>query len=117
MARSTPEAVTIKSCIQHCTECHGACLETVRHCLKACGEPIEPTHVRLLLDCAQICQTGADYMLRGSDLHPLTCDVCAEVCELCAAECMKHAACDEQMRVCAQACQRCAESCEQIADG
>ena len=29
--------------------------------------------VRLLLDCAEICRTSADFMIRGSELHPHIC--------------------------------------------
>jgi hypothetical protein len=31
----------------------------------------------LLLDCAEICQTAANFMLRNSELHSRTCAVCA----------------------------------------
>jgi hypothetical protein len=73
-------------------------------------------HVRLLLDCAEICHTSADFMLRGSDLHPLTCGVCAQVCERCADECERLGATDPAMKRCAEACRRCAESCRDCAE-
>jgi hypothetical protein len=67
-----------------------------------------------LLDCASICHTSADFMLRGSDLHRPTCGVCAEVCQRCAESCERMAE-DELDRRCAEVCRRCAESCRQMA--
>ena len=36
-------------------------------------------HIRLLMDCAQLCTTSADYMARGSSFHDRTCGLCSEV--------------------------------------
>ncbi len=104
----------MQQCIQNCTECHRICLETVQHCLQMGGKHAEAAHIRLLLDCAQICATSADFMIRGSDLHPRTCGVCAEVCVRCAEECERIADGDEMMLRCAEVCRRCAESCRQM---
>ncbi len=104
----------MEECIQACTNCHHICLETISHCLQMGGKHAESNHIRLLLDCAQICQTSADFMLRGSDLHPRTCGVCAEVCERCADDCERVDPNDTQMRACADVCRRCAASCRQM---
>jgi hypothetical protein len=104
----------MQECIDNCTECHAVCTETVMHCLRKGGEHAAPPHVRLLLDCADICRTSADFMLRRSELHTRTCGVCAEVCERCAEECERMAD-DEQMRRCAETCRRCADSCRRMA--
>jgi hypothetical protein len=90
--------------------CHGTCVETVDHCLQKGGRHAEAHHIRVLLDCAQICATSADFMLRGSEMHGSTCGVCAEACERCAADCERLAD-DDMMRRCAETCRRCAESC------
>jgi hypothetical protein len=102
----------MRDCIQECQSCQAVCLETVTHCLHAGGKHAEENHIRLLLDCAEICRTSADFMLRGSDLHPLTCGVCAEVCERCAADCDQFA--EDFVKRCAEACRRCAESCRRM---
>ena len=68
----------------------------------------------MLLDCAEICQTSANFMLRMSDLHGLTCGVCAEVCERCAEDCERFVD-DIMMQACAQACRHCAASCREMA--
>ena len=104
----------MQECIDNCTSCHATCMETLSHCLEKGGKHAEPSHIRLLADCAQICATSADFMLRGSDLHRLTCGVCAEVCRRCAEACDRLAD-DEIMRRCAEECRRCAESCRKMA--
>jgi hypothetical protein len=70
--------------------------------------------VRLLLDCAEICQTSANFMLRESDLHGVTCRASADECEACAQACAKFEG-DEIMQACAETCRGCAESCREMA--
>src|SRR5690242_11551329 len=68
------------ACIEVCLDCHKACLQTIPYCLQHGGMHAEPNHIRVMMDCAEMCQTSANFMLRGSDLHSRTCGVCAEVC-------------------------------------
>ncbi len=104
----------LQSCIALCGECHEVCLQTVTHCLDKGGRHAEAGHIRLLLDCAEICATSANFMLRGSDLHAATCGACAEVCDRCAEDCRRFGD-DEVMRHCAELCVRCAELCHEMA--
>lgn len=104
----------MQRCIDDCVECHAMCLESVPHCLELGGQHAAPPHIKTLLDCAQICQTSADSMIRGSDRHHRTCAVCAEVCQECADDCERLGD-DQMMRECADMCRRCAESCRQMA--
>jgi hypothetical protein len=101
-------------CIDECTDCHRICVSTARHCLEQGGEHAAPGHITVLLDCAAICQTSADFMIRGSDLHGRVCAICAEACNLCAESCEAFGE-DKLMQECAEACRRCARSCEQMA--
>ncbi len=101
-------------CIQECLSCHSICLQTVAYCLSMGGKHADPGHIGLLLDCAQSCQTSADFMLRGSPLHARACGFCAEVCEQCAQSCEQMGD-DAQMKACAAECRRCAESCRRMA--
>lgn len=82
-----------------------------RHCLQLGGKHVEPAHLQLMADCAQICRTSADFMLRGSPRHALTCRACAEICEACADDCERIG----DMADCVQACRRCAEACREMA--
>jgi hypothetical protein len=105
----------MRECISNCTECHAICTETAQHCLGMGGAHAAPEHIGLLLDCAQICATSADFMLRGSALHSRTSGVCAEACQRCAEDCERLAEGDETMLRCAELCRRCAESCRRMA--
>lgn len=107
-------ATKMQQCIDECLGCHRVCLETTAHCLRQGGRHAEASHIGLLQDCAQICQTSADFMLRGSELHARTCGVCAEVCERCAESCARLGG-DTQMKACEDACRRCAASCREMA--
>jgi hypothetical protein len=108
-------AANMDECIRNCTECHIICLKTVTHCLGVGGKHADQEHIRMLLDCAQICATSADFMTRGSPLHRLTCGVCAEICQKCADDCDRMAKGDQQMLQCVEMCRRCAASCRDMA--
>jgi hypothetical protein len=104
----------MRACIQECNRCHETCEETVLHCLEMGGQHAEPNHIRTMLDCAQICKTSADFMLRMSKFHGEICGVCADVCERCEAECERFKD-DQMMQRCADACQSCARLCHEMA--
>jgi len=104
----------IERCIALCQECHEVCLQTVTHCLEKGGQHAEAAHIRMLLDCAEICATSANFMIRGSELHMETCRACSEVCQRCASDCQRLGN-DPKMQECADVCLRCAESCAQMA--
>jgi hypothetical protein len=84
------------------------------HCVEQGNRHVQPAHIRLLLDCIDICQTSVAFMLRGSDLHQSTCATCADVCDWCAGDCERLAD-DEQMRTCAAICHECARICRAMA--
>jgi hypothetical protein len=104
----------MQRCLQNCTNCHMTCLQTSAYCLSKGGKHAEPAHIRLLLDCADICRTSADFMLRGSQYHNRVCGTCAEVCSACAKDCEQMGD-DQTMQACADMCRRCADSCRQMA--
>ena len=106
----------LEQCIENCTRCHRICLETAALHFRGEGGPGQTpeSHIRLLLDCAEICQTSANFMIRGSDLHARTCAACAEVCERCADECDKHGE-DPHLAACAEICRACARTCREMA--
>ena len=105
----------VRECIDNCTSCHAICIETLSHCLAVGDKHAASEHIRLLQDCAQICTTSADFMLRISEYHPQTCGVCADLCEACADSCESMAEGDELMQQCADICRKCAESCRSMA--
>lgn len=75
------------------------------------GMELDPVHLRLLLDCAQMCETAADFMSRNSPYHLYLCEVCAAICEACAESC----ALAGEMEECAAICQECIGVCRALA--
>jgi hypothetical protein len=117
MSTIEPVASTeqMQDCIQQCLTCQRVCLETLAYCLDKAGPHAETAHIRLLLDCADICQTSANFMMRGSELHILTCEVCADICAECADDCESFEG-DPRMRECERMCRACADSCQALAE-
>lgn len=103
--RSAEEA----QCIEVCVNCHAQCLETaVVYCLQEGGEHARQSHMRLMLDCAAMCSSAADFGLRASPYFKSVCAVCAQICDDCAESCR---ALGEGMKACADTCQECAQAC------
>lgn len=108
-----PGMQDMQACIEACNRCHQVCLQTAMNfCLSQGGNHVEPSHFRLMMNCATICETSANFMLSGSDYHQRVCGVCAEICEACAADCESLGDMDD----CVEACRSCAASCRQMAE-
>lgn len=112
---STPHGVAdspMKDAIEACLACHAMCVRTAMvYCLERGGRHVEPGHFRSMLNCAELCQTSANFMLSDSPLHGQVCAVCAEACEACAQSCEALG----DMRECAEECRNCAKSCRSMA--
>lgn len=103
----------VKECIDACTKCANVCQETIDYCLKQGGDHVAESHIKLLLDCAEICRVCDDFLLRRSQQATGVCRVCAEVCDACATSCSSFKG-DSQMEKCAEMCTKCAESCREM---
>lgn len=112
MAHLESNAV-MQSCVDACQSCHATCLETIAHCLSIGGEHAAADHIRTMSDCAQICATSADFMLRGSSSHADVCGICADICDACAESCAALEG--AEMKRCADQCRSCAASCREMA--
>lgn len=112
---STTTYGDMRSYIDTCLECYRACVSTAQHCLDLGGKHAERSHITLLLDCGEICQTSAAFMLRASDHHGAVCGVCADVCRHCATSCESLGASDPVMQQCAEICRHCERSCRAMA--
>ena len=104
----------IQQCIENCSECHQLCLATVYHCMELGGQHALPAQITLLLDCAESCQTNANFLLRNSELQGLTCAMCADACTRCAQACERLANNDRQLLDCAKICRCCANTCDRM---
>lgn len=103
---------SMQDAIKACLDCHSLCLQmAMSYCLERGGRHVGQQHLRLMLNCAELCQTSANFMLSGSSLHGRVCAVCAEACEACANSCEQVG----EMRECVAECQRCAKSCRAMA--
>jgi hypothetical protein len=105
----------MQSCIELCLDCHRTCLETAAYSLDQGPEHADPAFIRMLQDCADFCQTSADFMIRGSYLYSNVCSVCSIICEEAASDCDDHGD-DPTIKECAEICRRCADSCREMAD-
>lgn len=93
-------------------QCHTNCRAmALVHCLETGGEHARPQHLRLMIDCAEICAVTADLIAHKSQFHTQACALCVEVCETCAEDCDKLG----QMEECAAACSDCAKLCREMA--
>ena len=105
----------MQRCIQLCRDCHTICTQTIAHCLKLGGRHAAPDHIRLFVDCAQMCATAADYMVRESPFHDRICRVCSDLCKQCGKDCEQVAGDDKMVKQCIDMCRKCADSCERMA--
>ncbi len=106
-------AADLAACIESCNRAHGVALGmAMNHCLETGGDHVAPKHFRLMADCAAMCATTADFMLRGSEFHGASCALCADVCEACAASCAGL----DGMEPCVEACHACAAQCRAMAN-
>ena len=103
----------MRECLQNCTDCHYVCLRTA-----VSGDvvgKISAEDLKLLLNCAEMCRTSADFIDTESAFHKKTCGLCSEICEASAAMCERSNI--EIMRQCAQTCRKSADSCRRMAQG
>ncbi|HEY1962947.1 MAG TPA: four-helix bundle copper-binding protein [Rhizomicrobium sp.] len=101
-----------QDCVEAALQCHKTCLGmAMTHCLDEGGEHVTPRHFRLMIDCAAICATAADFIMHKSQFHRQLCALCAEVCNACAEDCAKL----DGMEECVEACRRCYQACREMA--
>jgi hypothetical protein len=103
----------MQRCIEECERCHDLCVQAIAHCLRKGGRLAEASHITTLLDCADMCATSVNFMLRESARHRRTCELCAEVCDASAKSCGGFHD-DDEMRRCEAECHRSAELCREM---
>jgi hypothetical protein len=102
----------VRRCIDACLNASATCDEALARC--RAGHYAGGSLLRDLMDCALLCRTAADLMLRGSGLHRDACAVAADACDFCADSVARLPA-DDVLRRCVDATRRCAAACRQIA--
>lgn len=106
-----PKTQTAESADDPMTACAKVCHETVTYCLEQGGEHAEAPHIKVMMDCADICTWTATLEHRRSDFLDQAMRLCAEACKACAESCETFED-DETMQACAEACRECQEHCE-----
>lgn len=92
-------------CAENCYQCYRNCLDELhcekkKHCLK------------LLMDCAMICELTATMVALSSEFLRDQIRLCARVCERCKEECEQEA--EMYCKTCAEACTRCFHECNHV---
>jgi hypothetical protein len=103
----------LENCVQNCSDCHKICTFTVLYCLQTGGTHAEEPHIRLMLDCADICHLAVSLMLRNSQFVRQSCELCSEACRRCGESCGRFKD-DEQMEACGNVCLTAAQSCQEM---
>ncbi len=104
----------MEEAIRNSLDCYRICEETIAYCLKMGGRYVEPDHVQIVVDCAQMCNLHASFMIRNSNFAGRTAELCADICEKCAASCEAVDPEDTQLKTCAEMCRKCAASCRKV---
>lgn len=90
-------------------ECTKACYNCFIKCLEEKDTPIMAACIKINVDCAQICQTTAAFISRGSEDSKSLMKICVEICKKCNEICSKHN--PDHCQQCADACYKCAIAC------
>lgn len=98
--------------LAHLEECEEMCLLSQMYSLRQGGDFAERSHMRWLMDCADICSITKKFYIRDSEYAGDLLNICAYVCDDCAESCEKFFE-DEHMKNCAKVCRDCAEKCEE----
>lgn len=123
-----PLSPELQACVDALRACQRSCLETAASCLPPRGlsegtwetssespserEEVRAGALRWMLDCAELCQAGANLVLRRSPLQGRTLALCAEACDACAEAC--EDAGEAILASCARACRSAAELCLRV---
>lgn len=96
-------------------------VKTINHCKVTCDKMIpyllqlrdvhtRTTQIRLLMDCADICDLASRMLSQNSYVSKEVISLCAYICELCGRECAKFQ--DTMSQHCSQTCLNCARDCQ-----
>lgn len=105
----------MRKCIDLCLDCHAVCTEVASRIMYNSMQHSEGKRLVVLLDCAQICLTHADFIARQSEHYSELAKLCADICRQCTKSCEQHVDADEKMKECASICRKCEESCRKMA--
>jgi hypothetical protein len=97
----------VQQCIEAWKESQRCCVALER------SGGVDSKTIQTAKDCAEICQTCSNFVMRGSYYATAIRKLCAEVCKACAGACDK-ASQGSIAKECAAACRQCAEACVNV---
>jgi hypothetical protein len=97
----------LATCAEACYECFNACLDEEK-----AEAPSIKRCIKLLVECAKICETTAFIMSMDGKFVKRQSELCAEVCDVCSQTCALFQ--DEPCQKCALECRKCSELCTEM---
>lgn len=67
--------------VDECRSCASICHDTLNYCLRMDGELSDQSFIRLLQDCAEICEAAAESRWQEPGAQMRNFELCAELCE------------------------------------
>lgn len=98
--------------IYACNRCSQACYECLDVCLNEQYINPKKNCVKILIECAKVCEMAVGLMAMNADFAKDYCKICATICDSCAKECEMVQ--EEYCQKCAQECTTCAEECNKM---
>jgi hypothetical protein len=102
----------MNECASACLDTHKAALQALKFCLHKGGKYGQTAQLLRLLDCAQICDTAAEFCIDDSAQCAAVANACAQVCEACARD--SELFDDAEMRQFAEVSRYCAHACYRV---
>lgn len=119
--KAQPKAVdahmsAFMDCAKACDDCARICNLCAAHCTKMAvdGKKEHLATVRTCVDCASICKSASEIVIKSGPFSDLICTACADACKRCGDACEKHADHDPIMKQCAAECRRCEKACRMM---
>jgi hypothetical protein len=102
-----------QKCIDACGRCTQACYECFEACLNEADVQARTKCMKMLAECARMCQMSVAGMSSNSNYAKDHCKLCGTVCDACARACEMFK--DQHCQLCAQECRACAQECRNMA--
>ncbi|URZ09165.1 four-helix bundle copper-binding protein [Clostridium felsineum] len=98
-----------QKCIDACVKCSQACYECFESCLNEPDIDRRRSCLKLLIECARMCEMSMAGMSMNSQFAKDHCKLCQVACDQCAKECSMFQ--DDHCQKCADVCRTCASEC------
>lgn len=108
----TKAAAEYQGFIKEFDRCARTCYECLNACLDEEDADKRKRCVKMLIECARMCETSAFFMAMDGKFIKRQCELCAEVCDVCAQECSVFD--DQYCRKCYEECRSCADKCREM---